>query len=98
MNKNGKTIAIILGLLLAVAIPLAARAQGGDRGVYAGVGGGSAEPPQYDTCDTHPQCSKKGTAFKVFNGWQFRRNSAVEFRYQDLGNASSATPGTFSQS
>ena len=98
MNKNAKTIAIILGLLLAVAMPLAARAQGGDRGVYVGVGGGSAEPLKYDTCDTHPVCSKKGTAFKFFSGWQFGRNWAVEFGYQDLGKASSSTPGTFSQS
>ena len=44
MNKNGKTIAMILGLLLAVAMPFAARAQAGDRGVYVGIGGGSAEP------------------------------------------------------
>lgn len=99
MNKNGKTIAIILGLLLAVTMPLAARAQsGGDRGVYVGVGGGSAEPVKYDTCDTFPQCSKKGTAFKFFSGWQFGRNWAVEFGYQDLGKASASSPGTFDQS
>jgi OOP family OmpA-OmpF porin len=98
MNKNGKTIAIILGLLLAVAVPLAARAQAGDRGVYVGVGGGSAEPLEYDTCDTFPQCSKRGTAFKFFSGWQFGRNWAVEFGYQDLGKASASSPGTFDQS
>ena len=98
MNKNGKTIAIILGLLAAVALPLAARAQGGDRGTYVGIGGGSAEPLEYDSCDLQPQCSKKGTAFKFFSGWQFSRNWAVEFGYQDLGKASASSPGTFDQS
>ena len=98
MNKNGKTIAMILGLLLAVAMPLAARAQGGDRGVYVGIGGGSAEPLKYDICDTRTNCSKKGTAFKFFSGWQFSRNWAVEFGYQDLGKASSSTPGTVDES
>ena len=98
MNKNGKTITMVLGLLVAAVMPLAAQAQAGDRGVYFGVGGGSAEPLKYDQCDTHPQCSKKGSAYKFFGGWQFSRNWAVEASYQDLGKASSSTPGTFDQS
>lgn len=98
MNKNGKTIAMILGLTLAAVLPLAAHAQAGDRGIYFGVGGGSAEPLKYDQCDTHPQCSKKGSAYKFFGGWQFSRNWAVEASYQDLGKAAASTPGTFDQS
>ena len=97
MNKNGKTIAAILGLVLAMAMPLAARAQGGDRGVYVGVGAGQAEPLKYDTCDTFPTCNKKGSAYKFFSGWQFGRNWAVEFGYQDLGKASASSAGTFDQ-
>ena len=96
MNKNGKTIAMILGLMLA-AMPLAARAQAGDRGVYVGVGAGQAEPLQYDTCDTFPTCKKKGSAYKFFSGWQFGRNWAVEFGYQDLGKAYASSP-SFDQS
>jgi len=97
MNKNGKTISMILGLVLAVAMPLAARAQAGDRGVYVGVGAGQAEPLQYDSCDTFPTCKKKGSAYKFFSGWQFGRNWAVEFGYQDLGKAYASSP-TFNQS
>jgi OOP family OmpA-OmpF porin len=81
-----------------MALPLAARAQAGDRGVYVGVGGGQAEPLQYDRCDTFPTCKKKGSAYKFFSGWQFGRNWAVEFGYQDLGKAYATSPGTFDQS
>ena len=97
MNKNGKTIAFILGLLLAVAMPLTARAQGGDRGVYVGVGAGQAEPLKYEVCDTRSTCKKRGSAYKFFGGWQFGRHWAVEFGYQDLGKASSSTPGTIDE-
>ena len=97
MNKNAKTIAIIFGLLLAAAMPLAAQAQGGDRGTYVGVGAGQAEPLQYDTCETFPSCKKKGSAYKFFGGWQFGRHWAVEFGYQDLGKAAASSPGTFDQ-
>lgn len=98
MNKNGKTIAIILGLILAVAMPLAVRAQAGNPGAYVGVGAGQGEPLQYDSCDTFPQCKKKGSAYKFFGGWQFARNWALEYGYQDLGKAHASTPGTFDQS
>lgn len=94
MNKNGKTISIILGLLLALAMPLAARAQAGDRGVYVGVGGGQAEPIQYDACDTFPTCKKKGTAWKFFGGWQFGRHWALEYGFTDFGKASASSPTT----
>ena len=87
---------MILGLMLA-AMPLAARAQAGDRGVYVGVGAGQAEPLQYDKCDTFPTCKKKGSAYKFFSGWQFGRNWAVEFGYQDLGKAYASSP-SFDQS
>ena len=97
MNKNGKKIAMILGLAIAAAMPLAARAQAGDRGTYVGVGGGQAEPLQYDSCETQTTCKKKGSAYKFFGGWQFGRNWAVEFGYQDLGKASASTQGTFDQ-
>ena len=93
MNKNAKNIAAILGLMLAAALPLAARAQAGDRGVYVGVGGGQAEPLQYDTCDTNVTCKKKGSAYKFFGGWQFGRHWAMEFGYQDLGKAAASSPG-----
>ena len=94
MNKNGKKIAMILGLALAMVMPLVARAQAGDRGVYVGVGGGQAEPIQYDTCDLFPECKKKGSAYKFFGGWQFGRHWAVEFTFTDLGKASASSPAS----
>ncbi len=94
MNKNGKTISILLGLLLAAATPLAARAQAGDRGVYVGAGGGQSEPIKYDACDTFPTCKKKGSAYKFFGGWQFGRHWAVEFGFSDLGKATASSPTT----
>jgi len=96
MNKNAKKIAVILALALSSVMPVAARAQAGDRGVYFGVGAGSAEPIKYDSCDTYPTCSKKGSAYKFFGGWQFGRHWAVEFAYTDFGKAS-ASSATFNQ-
>jgi OOP family OmpA-OmpF porin len=92
MNKKGKTIAMILGLVLSAVMPLAAQAQASARGVYAGVGGGQSEAWDYQ-CDALPTCKKKGSAYKFFGGWQFGRNFGVEFAYTDLGKVSSSSPG-----
>src|SRR3954453_10291267 len=92
MNKKGKTIAMILGLVLSAVIPLAAQAQASARGVYAGVGGGQSEAWDYE-CAALPTCKKKGSAYKFFGGWQFSRYLAVEFAYTDLGKASSSSTG-----
>lgn len=92
MNKSGKTIAMIFGLALAAAMPLAASAQATATGVYAGVGAGQSEAWDYQ-CDALPTCKKKGSAYKFFGGWQFSRHIGVEFAYTDLGKASSSSPG-----
>jgi len=92
MNKNGKTIAMIFGLALGAAMPLAASAQATKTGVYAGVGAGQSEAWDYQ-CDALPTCKKKGSAYKFFGGWQFSRILGVEFAYTDLGKASSSSPG-----
>jgi OmpA-OmpF porin, OOP family len=101
MNKKGKTIEMILGLVLSAVMPLAAQAQASAPGLYAGVGGGQSEVWDYqpggNQCDALPTCKKKGSAYKVFGGWQFSRNFGVEITYTDLGKASSSSPG-FDQS
>jgi len=101
MNKNGKTIAIILGLLLALAMPLMAHSQTATRGVYLGVGAGQAEAVNYSdrVCDPllTTDCKKKSDVFRFFGGWQFGRNWGVEFAYTDLGKITSTIPGTFDQ-
>lgn len=91
MKKNGTTIAVVLGVALGAALPLAAQAQATLPGVYVGVGAGQAEPLQYDACDTRPTCKKKGSAYRFFGGWQFSRNFGVEVAYSDLGKASSSS-------
>lgn len=97
MKKNGKTIAAVLGFALSAALPLAAYAQSSTPGIYVGIAGGQAEPIAYDTCETHPSCKKKGSAYRFFAGWQFTRIFGVEFAYTDFGKASSSGPG-FDQS
>src|SRR3954465_3343749 len=101
MKKNGKTIALVLGLALGAAAPLMAHAQAATRGVYVGFGAGQAEAVNYShkTCDPFltSNCKKIGSAFRFFGGWQFGRNWAVEFAYTDLGKITASTPGSFDQ-
>jgi OmpA-OmpF porin, OOP family len=100
MKKNSKTIAILLGLALSAALPLAVQAQATAPGIYAGVALGQSEALEYE-CDALEaaggECKKKGTAFKIFGGYQFHRNFAVEVAFFDLGKVSSNVPGTFDE-
>jgi OmpA-OmpF porin, OOP family len=100
MKKNSKTIAILLGLACSAAVPLAAQAQATARGVYAGAALGQSEALEYE-CDALAavggQCKPKGTAYRIFAGYQFHRNFAVEVAFTDLGKASSNVPGTFDE-
>jgi len=92
--KNGNTIAVILGLAMSAALPLAAHAQAATPGIYAGVGIGQSESLKYD-CSLFPDCKKKGTAWKLYSGWQFHRNWGAEIGFTDLGRVVSAhAPGS----
>jgi OOP family OmpA-OmpF porin len=93
MKKNGNKIAVLLGLGLSAALPLAAHGQATTPGVYVGLGAGQSEALEYDTCDTRPVCKKKGTAYRFFGGWQFNRNFGVEVAFTDVGKANSRAPG-----
>lgn len=93
--RYGKALAG-LGLVLSAGVPLAVRAQATTPGAYVGVGAGQDEAKKYQ-CDLLPTCKKKGTVYKLFGGWQFHRNFAVELGYTDLGNVSSNQPGTFDE-
>src|SRR5258708_34887480 len=91
--KNSKTIAVILGLAMSAALPLAAHAQAATPGIYAGVNIGQSESLKYD-CSLFPDCKKKGTAWKLYSGWQFHRNWGAEIGFTDLGRVVSApSPG-----
>ena len=92
--KNSKTIAVILGLAMSAALPLAAHAQAATPGIYAGVNIGQSESLKYD-CSLFPDCKKKGTAWKLYSGWQFHRNWGAEIGFTDLGRVVSAhSPGS----
>jgi OOP family OmpA-OmpF porin len=96
MKKNGKTIAVILGLALSAALPLAVHAQAATPGIYVGANIGQSEALDYE-CDLLPGCKKKGTAWKLYGGWQFHRNFAAEIGYTDLGQVSANIPGIFDE-
>ncbi|HYR35944.1 MAG TPA: outer membrane beta-barrel protein [Burkholderiales bacterium] len=96
MKKNGKHIAVILGLAIGAAMPAAAQAQATGRGVYVGVGAGQAEALEYE-CDLLPTCKKKGTAYKFFSGLQFHRHFAVEVAFTDFGQVSSSAGAAFDE-
>jgi OOP family OmpA-OmpF porin len=92
MNKNSKTIAVLLAVAVSAALPLAAHAQSTTSiGVYAGVDAGQAEALEYN-CDPLPACKKKGTAYRLFAGYQFSRHWAVEVAFVDFGKVSSNSP------
>ena len=56
MNKNSKTIAVLLAVAVSAALPLAAHAQSTTSiGIYAGVDAGQSEALEYN-CDALPAC------------------------------------------
>jgi len=95
MKKKLTTSAMVLGLALSGAMA-GAHAQATRPGAYAGIGAGQSEAWDYN-CDPLPNCKKKGTAFRVFGGWQFNRILGVEASLADLGKVSSSS-STFDQS
>lgn len=71
-----------------------------DKGLYLGLGAGMSE--YKDACDdiSGPgvSCDDSDTATKIFGGYQFNRNFAVEVGYTDLGKASASQAGVGSAS
>jgi len=86
---------ILVSALLAgfAAVPTLAMAQakGGtsDLGFYAGasIGQSTADCPGNGSCDD------KDTAYRIFGGYKFHPNIAVEGGYSPLGETSSSFPG-----
>lgn len=75
---------VALALALGIAVTPIVHAEGG----YAGVGFGQASVDV--DCDLDISCSKEDsdTALKIFGGYQFNPNFAIEVGYYDLGEAS----------
>ena len=88
MSKARKGLAI-LGVASAMAFTGPAWAQ--DTGFYAGLSFGQSSVDV--DCTGFSSCDDSDTAWKVFGGYQFNRNFAVEFGYTDLGEASASAPG-----
>ena len=85
-ERASKLAALPVGLALALGIaitPAAVQAEGW----YAGAGFGQSKVDV--DCDLDISCSANdtATAWKLFGGYQFQRNFAVEFGYVDLGKA-----------
>lgn len=78
----------IVALLLA--LPMSALAQGY---IGGGIGITSAE---FLDCQISSICDNEDTGFKVFGGYQFNQNFAVEGGYLDPGEATFSEPGVFS--
>ena len=91
--KNIKSAFALFGLVAAIAFALPAAAQmGRDSGYY--IGGSIGQSRAKDVCSDAnlfggaANCDDKDTAWRVFGGYQFNRNFAVELGYHDLGKAS----------
>lgn len=93
-NISGKLLVVtaLCGLFAGAGSALAQRAtppSGQELGFYAGAALGQAKAQ--DFCDTiigggfTGGCDDKDTAWKIFGGYQFHRNIAVELGYVDMG-------------
>ena len=97
MTQKNNIKAAVLGICLATGVSAAqAQAPTINRGVYFGGAMGQSEAKEYD-CTALPQCENRGTVGRIFMGLQFGRNWAFELAGTDLGQISSATPGTFTE-
>ncbi len=76
---------LIIALLLSLPVP--ALAQG-----YAGIGLGQTTA-DFPDCDISPNCDDKDTGFKIFGGYRFNQNFALEGGYADFGKSTFSIPG-----
>jgi OmpA-OmpF porin, OOP family len=81
MNKK-QSWAVLIVLAMASA-PVAAQAPE-ERGIY--IGGSAGKGASKKACDGAMTCDNSEEAFKVFGGYQFNRNVALEIGYADLGD------------
>ena len=85
MNK-ARTGLAILGLASAMAFTGPAFAQ--DPGFYLG---GALGQTSFDVdCTGTTSCDDKDSSWKIFGGYQFNKNLALEFGYADLGEATAS--------
>jgi OmpA-OmpF porin, OOP family len=85
--KNRTTVAV---LSLASGLAFSAPAVAQDSGFY--VGGALGQSKVDLDCTGAATCDDKDTSWKIFGGYQFNRNFALEFGYVDLGEAALSGP------
>lgn len=74
----------------------AAFAQMNTSSIYVGGSLGEAQVKDYD-CAGLATCEDSDTAWRIFAGYQFNQNFAVELGYHNLGEISAAQPGIGSE-
>jgi OmpA-OmpF porin, OOP family len=88
MSLKKTTIAALMavsGVVVSSASFAQAKPAPDDRGFYVGASVGQSTAD----CDI-PSCDDKDTAYRVFGGYQFSRNLAIEGGYSPLGEVSGA--------
>jgi OOP family OmpA-OmpF porin len=86
LRKGGKVMKRSIAALL-FALPLSALAQG-----YVGLGFGQTTA-DFPDCSISTTCDDKDTGFKIFGGYRFNQNFALEGGYADLGESTFSIPG-----
>jgi OOP family OmpA-OmpF porin len=93
MISKARAGLVILGMASALAFAPPAMAQ--DAGFY--IGGAIGQADFQDACEdisaVFTSCDEKDSAWKVFGGFQFNRNLAIELAYGNLGEVSVSGPG-----
>jgi OmpA-OmpF porin, OOP family len=82
-------IAALVGVATASVAPSALAQYGGQAGWYAGVSLGQSER-EIPACVAAVSCDEKGTAWRVFGGYQFNQNFAAELGFHQFGDASAS--------
>jgi OmpA-OmpF porin, OOP family len=80
----------LVGAAIAASSPAALAQAPGDAGWYVGASLGQTEVNL--DCAGTTACDDKDSSWKIFAGYQFNRNFALEFGYTDLGEVTASTP------
>ena len=80
----------LVGAAIAASSPAALAQAPADVGWYVGASLGQTEVNL--DCAGTTACDDKDNSWKIFAGYQFNRNFALEFGYTDLGEVTASTP------
>jgi OOP family OmpA-OmpF porin len=89
--RFGKGGLACFAVAASLALPAAAQAQSNTLGFYGGLNLGQSQAREFD-CTGLPSCEDRGSAWKVFGGYQFHPNVAAEVAYFSLGQFRAGDP------